>query len=184
MIHLGREQLLQEGEVVNERVRKHWIVYVVTSFIHVFGCLFFLIGVYVLHNKGLFGSVSQEAAYGSMVLLMFVIIFWISFFYAWTKDYFDMWYITNQHIIAINQKDILTREEAFMELGKIQDVSFEKDGFISTLFGYGRLKVQSAGIEQEFIMEDVHDVEEVAHTIMEIRDKIQGTDVPPVVKTP
>jgi uncharacterized membrane protein YdbT with pleckstrin-like domain len=114
------------------------------------------------------------AGYAGMILVMFVIVFWVSFFYAWTKDYFDVWYVTDRHIIAIDQKQIFDRDEAFMELSRIQDVSFEKSSFLATFLDYGNLKVQSAGVEQEFIMKDVHDVEAVAHRIMELRDKAKG----------
>lgn len=58
-----------------------------------------------------------------------------------------------------------------MELKRIQDVSFEKNGFLQTFFGYGTLKVQSAGTEQEFIINNVKDVEQTAHRIMDLRDK-------------
>jgi hypothetical protein len=105
-----------------------------------------------------------------MILVFFIILFWISFFFFWTKSYFDVWYITNQHIIAINQKELFERDEAFMELTRIQDVFFEKSGFLGTFLGYGTLKVQSAGTVQEFVIEDVHDVEQVAHRLMELRD--------------
>lgn len=108
-----------------------------------------------------------------MVLVMFVLIFWVSFFFAWTKDYFDIWYVTNEHIIAVNQREMFRRDEAFMELERIQDVVFEKEGVVATVLGYGRLKVQSAGTSQEFIMEHVRDVEEAAHRIMELRDGTQ-----------
>lgn len=181
MIHLGREELLKEGEVISEKVRKHWIVYVADFFLHSFGCLLFVFAAYFLDTRGSFGGTySLGASYGAMILIMFVLIFWTSFFFAWTKDYFDVWYVTNQHIIAINQKTLLAREEAFMELIKIQDVSFEKEGILPTVLGYGKLKVQSAGIEQEFIMENVHDVEQVAHRIMELRDAAQAVQKPAV----
>ena len=81
-----------------------------------------------------------------------------------------MWYVTDRHIIAVNQKQIFEREESFMELNRIQDVFFEKNGLLSTLLNYGKLKVQSAGTEQEFVISDVRDVERVAHRIMELRD--------------
>ena len=72
-------------------------------------------------------------------------------------------------------KQIFEREEAFMELSRIQDVSFEKNGILQTFFGYGKLKVQSAGIEQEFIIANVAEVEAVSHRIMELRDGAQHT---------
>lgn len=175
MMDFKREQLLEEGEVITDRIRKHWIVYVKHFFLHAFGCLIFMIAAYYLASKGWFGGVTGEGyLYGAMVLLMFVLIFWVSFFYAWTKEYFDVWFVTNKHIIAINQKQIFTRDEAFMELTRIQDVFFEKEGFLSNILGFGRLRVQSAGTEQEFSIEYIAEVETVAHRIMDIRDEVQN----------
>jgi uncharacterized membrane protein YdbT with pleckstrin-like domain len=175
MIDLTQEHLLDDGEAITYTIRKHWIVYVQDVLLHSVGCVLFLVGAYFLVSQGVLeASFSHESTYGAMILVMFVLLFWTSFFYAWTKDYFDVWYATTKHIIAITQKDIFNRDEAFMELNRIQDVFFEKDGFIATLLGYGKLKVQSAGTEQEFIIENVADVETVAHTIMQLRDEVQG----------
>lgn len=171
---MQQDDLLEDGEIILEKVRKHWIVYVEDFFYHIFGCLFFMILASYLINHNVFSFIDTDAnAYAGMILIMFVIIFWTSFFYAWTKNYFDVWYVTDRHIIAVNQKQMFEREEAFMELTRIQDVLFDKNGFLSTFFGYGKLRVQTAGVEQEFIIDDVSDVEAVAHRIMELRDSVQ-----------
>jgi uncharacterized membrane protein YdbT with pleckstrin-like domain len=170
-----KEHLLEDGEEMLEKIRKHWIVYAYDLLIHIIGCLVFITAAVFLssHHKlllvsGLYGD------YGAMVLVAFVILFWISFFFAWTKNYFDVWYITNQHIIAIDQKNIFERDEAFMELTRIQDVFFERNGFLANMFDFGQLKVQSAGTEQEFVIENVKDVEGCAHRLMDLRDKAHG----------
>jgi uncharacterized membrane protein YdbT with pleckstrin-like domain len=168
---MEQDQLLEEGEVLLEGVRKHWIVYVSDSIIHILGCLVFIAVAGYLSYHGVIPFLSKDnKAYIAMILVFFVIIFWTSYFYFWTKNYFDVWYITDRHIIAVDQKDMFMRNESFMELGKIQDVSFEKNGLMATFFGYGRLKVQTAGSDQEFVIEDTRDVEAVAHRIMELRD--------------
>lgn len=175
-----KENLLEEGEVMVGAIRKHWIVYVRDFLLHAFGCIVFLMSAYFLASRGAFGGVyAAETSYGAMVLVMFVLIFWVSFFYTWTKNYFDVWYVTSEHIIAINQRQMLDREESFMELNRIQDVFFEREGIFSTILGFGRLKVQSAGTEQQFVMEDVRDVEEAAHRIMQMRDEAQGKEAVP-----
>ncbi|MDB5260051.1 MAG: hypothetical protein JWN37_282 [Candidatus Nomurabacteria bacterium] len=166
-----KEHILEEGEEIISTIRKHWIVYVHDFFLHAFGCLLLIVAVYYFSSGDLFKNYSNETAYGTMVLILFVLIFWTSFFYSWTKDYFDVWYVTNKHIVAVNQKEILSRDEAFMELLRIQDVFFEKNGFLSNIFDYGQLKVQSAGTEQQFVMEYVKEVETVAHKIMLLRDE-------------
>jgi uncharacterized membrane protein YdbT with pleckstrin-like domain len=168
------ETFLANGEIIIEKIRKHWIVYVEDFLLHLFGCLIFSVSAFYLSWKGVLSFIgTTEKAYGSMVLLMFVLIFWTSYFFAWTKNYFDVWYVTDKHIVAVDQKQILEREEAYMELIRIQDVSFEKSGFFQTFFDYGVLKVQSAGEEQEFVIHSVHDVERVAHRILDLRDDAQ-----------
>jgi hypothetical protein len=174
MTGFEREKLLEDGEYITQKIRKHWIVYLQDFFLHAFGCLVFIISAYYLASRGSFGGIGPGAAYGGMVLLMFVLIFWTSFFYAWTKEYFDVWFITNEHIIAINQKQMFDRDEAFMELNRIQDVFFERTGFLGTFLNFGQLKVQSAGTEQEFIIENVRDVESKAHIIMNLRDEAKA----------
>jgi hypothetical protein len=175
MMDFKQEHLLEEGESISLRIRKHWVVYVEHFFLHAFGCLVFIIAAYFLASRGSFGEIlSDGTAYGAMVLLMFVLIFWTSFFYAWTKEYFDVWYVTNKHIIAINQKELFNRDESFMELTRIQDVFFERNGFLSNILGFGQLRVQSAGTEQEFIIDNIANIESVAHAIMDIRDQVQG----------
>ena len=175
---MEQDTLLEEGEAMLEKVRKHWIVYVEDFIIHVFACVLFIGAAIFLSSQGavpLLGD--NNKAYGAMVFVFFVIVFWSSFFYFWTRNYFDVWYVTDKHIIAVNQKDMFEREESFMGLMKIQDVSFEKNGFISTFLGYGTLKVQTAGRELEFVIEDVENVEAVTHRIMGLRDKAQKHDV-------
>jgi hypothetical protein len=182
---LEQEKLLEDGEYMVEKVRKHWIVYVENFILHAFGCFIFLVAAHYVATSGPFQNLfPQGSAYGAMTLVMFVLIFWTSFFFAWTKDYFDVWHVTNEHIIAINQKEIFEREESFMELERIQDVFFERSGILGTALNFGILRVQSAGTEQQFVMEYVADVETKAHKIMEFRDKAQGEVAVPVSVVP
>ena len=133
---MEQSTLFEEGEILLEKVRKHWVVYVEDFVLHLFACIVFLASAAFLASRASVSFTSGSGlAQGGMVLIMFVLIFWTSFFYFWTKNYFDVWYVTDRHIIAVNQKDMFEREEAFMELSKIQDVSFEKNGFVATFFG-------------------------------------------------
>lgn len=172
---MEQDTLLKDGEVLLNKIRKHWMVYVEDFVLHVFCSLIFLCAATYLATHQIIPFVSANTvALGAMILIMFVLIFWTSFFYFWTKNYFDVWYVTDRHIIAIDQKEMFNRNEAFMELNKIQDVSFEKNGLIATFFGYGQLKVQTAGSEQVFLINDIVNVEDNAHAIMMLRDKAQG----------
>ncbi len=173
---LEQEHLFREGEVILEKVRKHFIIYLADFLLHLLGCiLFFVLALYLASPGKLLSSFGEQiSGYGAILLTSFVLLFWISLFYSWTKNYFDVWYITNMHIVAVNQKEMFEREESFIELNRIQDVFFERDDFLGNILGYGKLRVQSAGTEQEFVMEKVRNVEFVAHRIIELRDKTKS----------
>lgn len=169
---MEQESFLEEGEVILEKARKHWIVYVEDVLAHTFTCLVFIIVAhYIDAYGGIFGT------YSAMAITLIVLVTWVSFFYAWTQEYFDVWYITDRHIVVVNQKELLDRQESFMEYGRIQDVSYDKVGLLQTWLGYGKLHVQSAGSEQEFTLENVHDVEMFAHKIMELRDQVHPKEI-------
>lgn len=156
-------------------LRKHWIVYVGDALLHGFGGVLCIVVVhYALVARGFFSFAQFTLSNVAMILVAVILLFWTSFFFAWTKNYFDVWFITDQHIVAVNQKELFEREESFMELVRIQDVFFEKDGPLATILGYGKLRVQSAGTEQEFVIENVYNVEEVTHTLISLRDEAQG----------
>ncbi|MEN9881215.1 MAG: hypothetical protein RLZZ308_398 [Candidatus Parcubacteria bacterium] len=155
---------LQADEVVVEKVRKSLIVYIEDVIAHLVGCSVFSIAAVISSRYGDYG------AYIAMILTAIVLLFFVSFFYAWTREYFDVWYVTNKHIVAINQKDILHREQVSLEYSRIQDVFFEKNGFLQTFFGFGTLRIQSAGTEQEMVMTGVAHVEMVAKRLIELRD--------------
>lgn len=159
------ETLFQENEDVIYRAKKHFLVYLEDIVIHSFGCLVLMTGAYFLSERG--GLVE---GYISLLLCMLILIFFTSFFYAWTMNYFDAWHITTIHIVAVNQRGVLDREVSYMEYSRIQDVFFEKEGLLQTFFGYGRLKVQTAGMSQEFVVDNIANVELVAKKIIELRD--------------
>lgn len=166
-----QEELYEEGEQEVLTIRKHWIVYVENFLLHVFGCAIFIASAMYLSSRGAWnGMLGSDASIGSMILVMFVLIFWASFFFFWTKDYFDVWHVTDRHIVAINQKEMFDREEMFLAIDKIQDIQFQKEGLLSMLFGYGTLQVQSAGAEQKFSIQTVSRVEDACRSLIEIRD--------------
>lgn len=79
-------------------------------------------------------------------------LFFYSYFVAF---YLDMWIITNDRIVDINQISLFGRTVAEVELYQIQDVAAEVHGFFPTIFRYGTLTLQTAGTVPKFVIEDV-----------------------------
>jgi uncharacterized membrane protein YdbT with pleckstrin-like domain len=171
---MEQESLFKEGEGLIEKVSKHWIVYVGDFVMYSGVCLLFIIVAQFIASTPFFSNTFHiDGSLAAKTFIFFVILFWISFFYAWTNHYFDVWYITNKNVIAVNQKQLFQREISYMELSRIQNISFEKNGFVETFLGHGKLKIESAGEGQEFIINDISNVEEVAKRIMELKNKAQ-----------
>lgn len=139
---------LEPGENVIYQVRRHWIVF----FGYTVGLVFLgtlpLITFTLLEMflPGFFDVNVNGNIYALLVFLysLWVLVLWISFFLDWTKYYLDVWYVTEKRIIMIDQKQLFNREVSNVRFDKIQDVSVEVPGFLSTLLDFGNIKVQTA----------------------------------------
>lgn len=56
--------------------------------------------------------------------------------------------LTNKRVVYIQQKGFFARAEAQAQLARVQDVILEVSGFWATLFGFGNIKIQTAGTEK------------------------------------
>lgn len=93
---------------------------------------------------------------------------WVILFNSWINYYLDIWVVTDKQIIAVQQKDIFNRTVARQPLYRIQDVTAESKGYLPTLFHYGNIKIQTAGPEEHFILEQIPNVFEVAAKINDL----------------
>lgn len=108
----------------------------------------------------------------------FMLATWIYGFLIWVDYYFDIWIITNERIINIEQKGMFTRKVSEMTYAKVQDISTEVMGFIPTVINYGDVKVQTAGENENFIFRTVSDPYRVKGVIAEMqkKNKVQSAE--------
>ncbi len=104
---------------------------------------------------------------------MWLMVLWVYGFVLWTEYYLDMWVVTDKKVIDANQKSLFSREVSTVEIEKIQDVTVDVDGLIATIFGYGTLKIQTAGDAREFVMTFVADAEACKQTILESQSRVR-----------
>lgn len=157
---------ISEEEIILS-VRKHFITYIYDVLIHVIILILFFI-LFVFLHKYFYGFLIEITEYASIV---FLFIIWSGLFYFITLQYFDVWFVAKGHMVAINQKEVFSREVAILRLDKIQDISYKKEGLLSNIFNYGDIIVQTASVEQMFTMKCVGKVEDVAHELMRLRDE-------------
>ncbi len=139
---------LEDGENVIYQVRRHWIIFLGYTIGLVFlGFLPFIAFVLIEEFFPTFFNVDVGGNIYALFVFMYslwVLILWIAFFLDWTKYYLDVWYVTEKRIIIIDQKQLFNREVSNVRFDKIQDVTVEVPGFLSTLLDFGNIKVQTA----------------------------------------
>lgn len=171
---------LEQDEKVILEVRKHWIVFMGYVFALFFAAVFPIIFV-VLYKTFIPNLFINTEITGNKVALAYFFYFlwllflWVSLFIEWTKYYLDVWYVTEKRIIIVDQKNIFHREISNVRFEKIQDVSLEVQGFISTLLKFGNIRVQTASENsQEFYMNSVRHPEVVRKIIFGHQNKNSG----------
>ncbi len=129
---IGRHLLRDEGEVIVDEVRKHWVVYVVPALLSVAGIFFLWV----------FLVASVKVAWLPLVLAL-VLFGWAG--WRALAANMDRFVITNMRVFRI--KGVLVRSQATMPLGRILDITVVKP-LHGRLIGFGHFVFESAAQEQ------------------------------------
>lgn len=100
-----------------------------------------------------------------LIILLVAFIFWIDF-------YLDLWIVTSERIIDIEQKGLFHREISEFMLSRVQDVKIEIPNFTATIFKFGNITVQTAG-QQSFTAKNIPYPEQAKNIILEYAKKNQ-----------
>lgn len=158
-------------------VRKHWIVFVANGIFLLFlGVLPFVAFTFIeLYSP----QVLEISLHGSTFAIftffysLWLLILWYSFFSQWTKFYLDVWYVTPKRIIIVDQRRLFAREISNIRFEKVQDVTIDVSGIISTFLDFGNVKVQTASEDNtEFFLSTVRRPEEVRRVIFSQHNSI------------
>jgi uncharacterized membrane protein YdbT with pleckstrin-like domain len=145
-------------ETIVLRLRKHWVLFAIQLIpiviLAIVPVIFPSAITFFLPN-----SLARLQDTFWVLYFMWLIVLWVWGFIQWTEYYLDMWVVTDRKIISADQKSLFRREVSTLEIEKIQDISIEVNGFIETLFGYGTIRVQTAGESREFIIDDAAQAE-------------------------
>jgi membrane protein YdbS with pleckstrin-like domain len=139
--------------------RKHWLVFI-------FGNLPLLVfAIAPLIFSGFFSLIFPGLPV-TLLYIIWLLALWVAFAVSWTNFYLDLWYLTDERLVDIDQKGMFLRNEATLRFPQIQDVTIETGGILGTLIGYGTIIVQTAGESPEFRMPNVANPEKLKETIL------------------
>lgn len=102
---------------------------------------------------------------------IYYLAIWLFVFSMVLDYYLDIWVITNDRVIAVEQRGLFSRTVSEMDLWLIQDVTSEISGIGATIFGYGDLSVQSAAEKARFHFKNVHNPNSIRQRILDLADE-------------
>ncbi len=98
----------------------------------------------------------------------YYLFIWLFFFFSFIDYYLDIWIITSQRIIDIQQQGFFSRIISEQKLFRIQDVTSEVYGFVPTILKFGNVHVQTAGTKERFFFRQVPNPDEVRDIIIKL----------------
>lgn len=103
---------------------------------------------------------------GSAYLLLITV-----FFHALFVDYYlDIWVVTNDRIIDIQQSGLFKHTVSELDLKQVQDVTSETVGVFGTFFNYGTVGIQTAGAKQRFDFQNIAKPHEIRGEILKLAE--------------
>jgi Bacterial PH domain len=145
-----------DGEEVVLEARRHWVVvlpiYVTVALLALaplvlYGVLDALPVAFVTPG---WGPALLGFAYSGYLLAL-----WVGGYLVWLDHHLDVWILTNERLIDVEQKGIFRREISSLRLERIQDITAEVDGALATFLKFGDIKVQTAGDTTEFVITNI-----------------------------
>ena len=110
------------------------------------------------------------ASFFSSLEIFFFNLVWYSFLASYAFINFLMWLfnvgiITNRRIVDVDYENILIKELTGSSITDVTDVTAVTTGFVRSLFSYGDVFVQTAGVHQNIEFLKVPDPSEVVSII-------------------
>ncbi|KKU12913.1 MAG: hypothetical protein UX20_C0037G0002 [Candidatus Magasanikbacteria bacterium GW2011_GWC2_45_8] len=112
--------------------------------------------------------------WGVLLLLLgsiYALTVWLFFYTSLINYFLDLWIITNDRIVSIDQRGLFSRTMSELDLYRIQDVTSESHGLFATIFYYGKLTAQTAAAKDFFIFDNVQNPHHMREEIIRLADE-------------
>jgi len=155
----------KEGEEVLMFIRRHWISAVKIIAAAVFFSIIPVLFYFLINNYTDYLSGEVFTALGTLFISAYYLFIILYAFGLFIDYYLDVWIVTNQRIINIEQKGLFARVVSEKELERMQDITSEIKGFWATILHYGDVHIQTAGELERFVFKNIPNADEISRKI-------------------
>ncbi len=107
-----------------------------------------------------------------MALSFYYMFIWLLFYHEFLDYHLDVWIVTTQRIVSIEQQGLFKHIASEHPIEKVQDVTAEVKGKRQTFLNYGHVHVQTAAENQRFVFLEVPEPKKVARVVMEVHNMV------------
>lgn len=139
---------MRPGEKLLMKLHRHWIV-----FVFKIGYIMWLLitTLIILMMKG-----TLVAIFGTAIFWWTLSLYWMFFLtfilVSWVSDELDLFLITDQRIIGIEQVSALSRRVTECGLNRVQEVNAEVTGILQTVLHYWHVHIHTASENSDMIV--------------------------------
>jgi hypothetical protein len=99
---------------------------------------------------GMTAQTQAEFALGGLIICAIVGLFT---YIAASVYKGNRWIVTSDSLTQINQISLFKKQTSQLSLANLEDVTVEQDGILPSMFGFGRLRAETAGERSKFVFE-------------------------------
>lgn len=162
----------RDGEKIILFLRRHYFIIlakiILWAIVAILPAIF-----YFLFKDVLAGLFINELFTPILVLFtsIFYLYIWLFAFHSFVDYYLDIWIVTSERIVNIEQKGLFARTVSEQKIHRIQDVTSELKGFFSTTLDYGTVYIQTAAEKPRFVFKQVPNPYSIARKINKIVER-------------
>ena len=166
----------QPNETILCSARKHWLIFALESAGLVLGVIF-PVGIIIITKLSapdfIQYTLGTKIFYQTAIFLTAAwwLIMFIIFAAMFTNYYLDIFIVTNQRVIDIEQLGLFARDVTSAPLQNIEDIKVEIVGILPSLLDFGNLHIQTAGATREIVIYGVRGPNKLRNSIITAHTK-------------
>ena len=113
---------------------------------------------------------NQLETFGALGFIVFGLLV-LGFVFVANKVYWgNRWILTTDSLTQVSQRSLFDRQSSQLSLGNLEDVTASQDGIVAHMFGFGVLRVETAGERSKFVFQYCPNPNYYAQQILHARE--------------
>jgi hypothetical protein len=145
---------LQPGEQVLAFVRRHWLYFS----LKIAGVVLAGLGGTALGIAAVvmtFGFDGLPGVIAGAVIAAWAVYWAVRAYFTWYRYQNDIWVVTNQRLVDSLKRHWFHHQMASTDLVDVEDLRVERHGILETVFDFGDVQCQTAGVVQNFVLSGI-----------------------------